>query len=141
MQAIVSVALPLTGTSKGVTKHTFIFVKAPTLNPMSYRILWFLKWGMTNAINCKCVFARDSNPKRGNTIDIYIYKLGHIRERRPQDITDNIFLNDNKCNTLAEDVDIKKIWSGYYSQMLNETNRKSNYCTRENLREKYLRYP
>ena len=72
---------------------------------------------------------------------IYIYKLGHIRKRRPQDITDNIYLNDNKCNTLAEDVDIKKIWSGYYSQMLNETNRKSNYCTRENLREKYLRYP
>ena len=29
----------------------------------------------------------------------------------------------------------------YYSQMLNETNRKSNYCTREKLKEKYLRYP
>ena len=72
MQAIVSVALPLTGTPKGVTKHTFIFVKAPTLNPMSYRILGFLKCGMTNAINCKCGFARDSNPKGGNTIDIYI---------------------------------------------------------------------
>ena len=51
--------------------------------------------------------------------------------RRPQDITDNIYLNDNKCNTLAEYGDIKKRWSEYYSQMLNETNRKSNYCTRE----------
>ena len=39
---------------------------------MSYRMLGFLKCGMTNAINCKCGFARDSNPKRGNTIDIYI---------------------------------------------------------------------
>ncbi len=41
---------------------------------------------------------------------------------------------------LAEDGDIKKIWSGYYSQTLNETNRKNN-CTREKLKEKYLRYP
>ena len=50
-------------------------------------------------------------------------KMAHTRKRRPQDITDNIYLNDNKCNTLAEDGDIKKIWCGYYSQMLNETNR------------------
>ena len=42
----------------------------------------------------------------------YIYKLGHTRKRRPQDITDNIYLNDNKCNMLAEDGDIKKRWSG-----------------------------
>ena len=54
-------------------------------------------------------------------------KLAHTRKRRQQDITENIYLNDNKCNTLAEDGDIKKIWSGYYSQMLNKTNRKSNY--------------
>ena len=79
---------------------------------MSYRILGFLKFGMTNAINCKCGSARYSNPKMGgNTIDI-IYKLGHTRKRRPQDITDNIYLNDNKCNMLAEDGDIKKRWSG-----------------------------
>ena len=71
----------------------------------------------------------------------FIYKLTHTRKWRPQDITDNICLNDNKCNTLAEDGDIKKRWSGYYSQMLNETNRKSNYCTREKLKENYLRYP
>ena len=42
----------------------------------------------------------------------YIYKLGHTRKRRPQYITDNIYLNDNKCNMLAEDGDIKKRWSG-----------------------------
>ena len=68
-------------------------------------------------------------------------KMAHTRKRRPQGITDNLYLNDNKCNTLAEDGDIKKIWCGYYSQMLNETNRKSNYCTREKLKEKYIRYP
>ena len=26
----------------------------------------------------------------------YIYKLGHTRKRRPQDITDNIYLNYNR---------------------------------------------
>ena len=39
---------------------------------MSYRILGFLKYVMTNAINYKCGFVGDSNPKRDNTIDIYI---------------------------------------------------------------------
>ena len=43
---------------------------------------------MTNAIICKRGFARDSNPKWGNTIDIYIYKLAHTRKRRPQDIVE-----------------------------------------------------
>ena len=64
-------------------------------------------------------------------------KLAHIRKRRPQYITDNIYLNDNKCNALAEDGDIKKRWSGYYSEMLNEAERKSNCCTREKLKDKY----
>ena len=69
-------------------------------------------------------------------------KMAHTRKSRPQAITDNIYLNDNKCNTLAEDGDIKRrSWCGYYSQMLNVTNRKSNYCTCEKLKEKYLRYP
>ena len=45
-------------------------------------------------------------------------------------MTDSIYLNDNKCNTLAEDGDIKKRFNGYYSQMLNETNRKSNSTVR-----------
>ena len=63
-----------------------------------------------------------------------------IRKRRQQHIIDNIYLNDNKCNALAEDGDIKKKWSGYYSEMLNETKRKSNCCTREKLKDKYLRY-
>ena len=114
MQAIVSVALPLTATPKRGTKHTFIFVKAPRLNAMSYHTLGFLKCGMTNAINYKCGFPRDSNPKRGNTSDIY--KLAHTRRRRPQDTIDNIYLNDNKCNTLAEDGDIKKRLTGYSSR-------------------------
>ena len=54
------------------------------------------------------------------------YTLAHTRKRRPQDVTDNIYLNDNKCNTLTEDGAIKTIWSGYYSQLLNETKRKGN---------------
>ena len=106
---------------------------------MSYCTLGFLEYGMTNAINYKCGFARDSNPKRGNTIDIY--KLAHTWKRGSQDITDNIYLNHNKCNTLAEDGDTKKRWSGYYSEMLNETKQKSICCTREKLKEKNIRYP
>ena len=58
----------------------------------------------------------------------------------PQYITDNIYLNDNKCNKLAGDGDIKKRWRGYYSQMLNEINRRAT-TVREKLKEKYLRYP
>ena len=54
------------------------------------------------------------------------YKLAHTRKRRPQDVTGIICLNDNKCNTLTEDGAIKTIWSGYYSQLLNETKRKGN---------------
>ena len=73
-----------------------------------------------------------ANQKRGNTIDKYM--LAHTRKRRPQDVTDNnvcchsniLYLNDNKCNTLTEDGAIKTIWSGYYSQLLNENNRKGN---------------
>ena len=72
----------------------------------------------------------DSNPKRGNKIDIYtasyIYKWACTMKRRPQDITDNIYLNENKCNTLTENGGIKKRWSEYYSEMLNETNRTGN---------------
>ena len=47
---------------------------------------------------------RDINPKRGNTIGIYI-SWG--------------ILGRGDHHTLAEDGDIKKIWGGYYSQMLN----------------------
>ena len=56
---------------KGVTRRTFIFVKAPTLGPVSYRILGFLKCGMTNAIRCRCGFARGSGPKGGGRVDMY----------------------------------------------------------------------
>ena len=45
--------------------------------------------------------------------------LAHTRKRRPQDVTENMYLNDNKCNTLAEDGAIKTIGRGYYSQLLN----------------------
>ena len=99
---------------------------------------------MTNALNFVSAGLPVITTSKGVTqlTYIYIYKLGHTMRRRPQDITDDIlYLNDNKCNTLTEDGDIKKIWSGYYSQMWNETNRKSNYCTREKLKEKYIRYP
>ena len=41
-----------------------------------------------------------ANPKGGTQL-IDIYKLVHTRKRRPQDVTDNIYLNDNKCNTLT----------------------------------------
>ena len=44
------------------------------------------------------------------------YTLAHTRNRRPQNVTDNIYLNENKCNTLTEDDAIKIVWSGYYSQ-------------------------
>ena len=74
---------------------------------MSYRNLRFLEYGMTNAIHYKCESACDCKPKRGNTIDIYT--LAHTRKWRPQDVTDNIYLNDNKCNTLTEDDAIKTI--------------------------------
>ena len=50
---------------------------------MSYRISGLLKCKMTNAINCKCGFARDSNPnlhiiswrilERGDHKSTYIY--------------------------------------------------------------------
>ena len=100
---------------------------------MSYRNLRFLEYGMTNAIHYKCEFACDSNPKRCNTIDIYT--LAHTRKRRPQDVTENMYLNDNKCNALTEDGAIKTIWSGYYSQLLNETNTKGQLPNARNAEE------
>ena len=54
-------------------------------------------------------------------------KLAHTRKRRPQDVTDNIYLNDNNMLSLTEDGAITKIWSGYFSELLNETKRKGNY--------------
>ena len=74
---------------------------------MSYRTLMFLEYGMTNAINYKCAFACDSKPKRGNTIDI----VGAYHEEATTRHSNNIYLNNNKCNTLTEDGAIKKIWS------------------------------
>ena len=69
------------------------------------------------------------------------YTLAHTMKRRPQDVTENMYLNDNKCNTMTEDGAIKTIWSGNYSQLLNETKRKGNCRMREILKKKYLQYP
>ena len=51
-----------------------------------------------------------------------IYKLANTRKRRVLDITDNIYVNDSRGNTLTDDGDIRNTWSGYYSGLLNETN-------------------
>ena len=45
--------------------------------------------------------------QKGVTQLTYIHKLPHTRNRRPQYITDNIYMNDIKSNMLAEDGDIK----------------------------------
>ena len=42
-------------------------------------------------------------------------------------ITDNIYVNDSRGNTLTEDGDIRNRWSGYYSGLLNETNPKEQF--------------
>ena len=39
-----------------------------------------------------------------------IYKLANTRNRRAQDITDNIYVNDSRGNTLTEDGDIRNRW-------------------------------
>ena len=50
--------------------------------------------------------------------------MANTRKRRAQDITDNIYVNDSRGNTLTEDGDIGNRWSKYYSGLLNETNPK-----------------
>ena len=64
---------------------------------MSYRNLRFLEYVMTSIsaglpVTANLRVCLYSKPKRG--------KLAHIRKRRPQDVTDNIYLNDNKCTML-----------------------------------------
>ena len=61
------------------------------------------------------------NTREGQTL---IYKLVNTRKRRALDITDNIYVNDSRGNTLTEDGDIRNRWSGYYSGLFNETNPK-----------------
>ena len=65
MQAISSVELPWQQPQERVTQLTFIYLKAPRVNPMSYRSLVFPEYGMTNASNCKCEFDYNSKPKSG----------------------------------------------------------------------------
>ena len=50
---------------KGITKLTFIYLKAPMVYPMPYRSLVFLEYGMPNASNFKCEFAHNRNHKSG----------------------------------------------------------------------------
>ena len=59
--------------------------------------------------------------REGQTL---IYELANTRKRRALDITDNIYVNDSRGNTLTEDGVIRNRWSGYYSGLLNETNPK-----------------
>ena len=47
------------------------------------------------------------NTREGQTL---IYKLANTRKRRAQDITDNIYVNDSRGNTLTEDGDIGIEW-------------------------------
>ena len=61
------------------------------------------------------------NTREGQT---FIYKLANTKKRRALDIADNIYVNDNRGNTLTEDGDIRNRWRGYYSGLLNETNPK-----------------
>ena len=61
------------------------------------------------------------NTREGQTL---IYKLANTRKRRAQDITNNIYVNDSRGNSLTEDGDIRNRWSEYYSELLNETNPK-----------------
>ena len=66
------------------------------------------------------------NTREGQTL---IYKLANTRKRRAQDITDNIYVNDSRGNTLTEDGYIRNRWSGYYSGLLNETNPKEQWLS------------
>ena len=61
------------------------------------------------------------NTREGQTL---IYKLANTRKRRALDITDSIYVNDSRGNTLTEDGDIRNRCSAYYSGVLNETNPK-----------------
>ncbi len=61
------------------------------------------------------------NTSEGQTL---IYKLANTRKRRALDITDSIYVNDSRGNTLTEDGDIRNRWSGYYPELSHETNPK-----------------
>ena len=95
MQAILSEALPLTATPKGViktlaTKLTLIFLKARRLNNsvIAYLIV-FSEYGMTNASISSVALPLTATPKwvkRGNKIVI------HLRKRSKVKITDLAYI-------------------------------------------------
>ena len=66
-----------------------------------------------------------------------IYNLAYTRKRRAPDLRDNVNVNDNKGNTLTEEGDIKKRWSG----QLYETNPKEQLQNVPETEGEYLRYP
>ena len=95
MQAILSEALPLTATPKGViqkwaTKLTLIYLKAPRLNNnvIAY-LMVFSEYGMTNASISSVALPLTAIPKwvkRGNKIVI------HLCQRTKVKITDIAYL-------------------------------------------------
>ena len=88
MQAILSEALPLTATPKGViqklaTKLTLIYLKAPRLNnsAIAYLIV-FSEYGMTNASISSVALpltATQKCVKRGNKIVIHLCKRTKVK--------------------------------------------------------------
>ena len=88
MQAILSEALPLTATPKGViqkwaTQLTCIYLKAPRLNNsvIAYLIV-FSEYGMTNASISSVALPLTATPKwvkRGNKLVIHLCKRTKIK--------------------------------------------------------------
>ena len=88
MQAILSEALPLTATPKGViqklaTKLTLIYLKAPRLNSsaIAYLIV-FSEYGMTNASISSVALPLTATQlwvKRGNKIVIHLCKRTKVK--------------------------------------------------------------
>ena len=83
MQAIVSVALPLTATPKGVipkivTERTSIYLKTPRLIKQCHSLPYsVLRMRKGQCKHFECGFTPVSNPKmikRGNKIGIYLCK-------------------------------------------------------------------
>ena len=88
MQALLSEALPLTATLKGViqkwaTQLTLIYLKAPRLNnsAIAYLIV-FSEYGMTNASISSVALPLTATPKwvkRGNKIVIHLCKRTKVK--------------------------------------------------------------
>ncbi len=51
-----------------------------------------------------------------------IYKLGKTRNRRTNDISDSIYINDADGNILTDHEKINDRWLEYFEELLNVTN-------------------